>query len=136
MAPQFLSQGVYGRNNAPGDVNFWWIELKQLPPKAMVDPADWPPPRRTRAVEAGGTVTAPNTLNVRTNTGQVTVWLSPEMVNLKRKVSVIVNGRHVTGESVVPDVKTLLEDVRIRGDRQHPFWAKVESSTGRLASGR
>ena len=25
-----------------------------------------------------------------------------------------------------PDLATLLEDVRTRGDRQHPFWARVE----------
>jgi hypothetical protein len=27
---------------------------------------------------------------------------------------------------VQPDLKVLLEDVRTRGDRLHPFWAKVE----------
>jgi hypothetical protein len=25
-----------------------------------------------------------------------------------------------------PNVATILEDVRTRGDRQHPFWAKIE----------
>jgi hypothetical protein len=24
-----------------------------------------------------------------------------------------------------PSVETMLEDLRVRGDRQHPFWAKV-----------
>jgi hypothetical protein len=27
---------------------------------------------------------------------------------------------------VVPDERALLEDLRRRGDRQHPFWAVVE----------
>jgi len=34
-----------------------------------------------------------------------------------------------TGEftgQVVPDARVLLEDLRLRGDRQHPFWAVVE----------
>jgi hypothetical protein len=30
-------------------------------------------------------------------------------------------------KKVVPNIETLLEDVRTRGDRQHPFWAKVEN---------
>ena len=27
---------------------------------------------------------------------------------------------------IKPSVETMLEDLRVRGDRQHPFWAKVE----------
>ena len=108
--------------------------MKQLPPKAMVDPADWPPPRGTQVVPTSGSLSVQGTISVRTGAGHVTVWLSPEMLDLTRKISIIVNGRHLTGESTVPNVKTLLEDVRTRGDRQHPFWAKVESSTGRLAT--
>ncbi len=40
----------------PGDNYFWWLELRQLPAKAMVDPADWPPPRGTRPVETTGKI--------------------------------------------------------------------------------
>ena len=28
---------------------------------------------------------------------------------------------------IQPSVETMLEDMRFRGDRQHPFWAKVET---------
>ena len=34
-------------------------------------------------------------------------------------------------QKIHADVKTILEDVRTRGDRQHPFWAKIEGATGR-----
>ena len=45
----------------------------------------------------------------------------------------MVNGRkHLNPEDAVPRLEVLLEDVRTRGDRQHPFWAKVELPTGRL----
>ena len=35
---------------------------------------------------------------------------------------VTVNGRDLR-EEITSDVEVLLEDVRTRGDRQHPFWA-------------
>ena len=35
------------------------------------------------------------------------------------------------GRFVEPDIAVLLEDVRTRGDRQHPFWAKIETPGGR-----
>jgi hypothetical protein len=34
-----------------------------------------------------------------------------------------------------PDVRVLLEDVRTRGDRQHPFWARIDGATGRNPTG-
>jgi hypothetical protein len=44
------------------------------------------------------------------------------MVNFDELV--IINGRSRT---VTPSAKVLLEDVRTRCDRQHPFWAKESS---------
>jgi hypothetical protein len=73
-----------------------------------------------------------NHLSVRTNAGHVTLWLSPEMVNFDERVSINVVGNRLSRtELVKPSLETILEDVRTRGDRQHPFWAKVEKDTGR-----
>ena len=49
-------------------------------------------------------------------------------VDFSRRINVSVNARRLTSRagSVQPDPRVLLEDVRTRGDRQHPFWAKVE----------
>ena len=57
---------------------FWWVELQGLPPKATVDPADWPPPRGTQPVQVKASINDKNGLNVHTGTSQVTVWLSPK----------------------------------------------------------
>jgi hypothetical protein len=40
-----------------------------------------------------------------------------------------VNGRTISPRDrmVRPDVSVLLEDVRTRADRQHPFWAKLST---------
>ena len=48
----------------PWDNFFWWVELSGLPPKAMVDPADWPPPRGSQPMQVSGKITADNGLIV------------------------------------------------------------------------
>lgn len=122
----------------PWDNFFWWLELKGMPPGATVVPVDWPPPRGTIPARVHGRVTKTNGLNVRTGTSHVTVWVSPRMVDFTQRITVLVNGRRLnSGESFLqPDLETLLEDVRTRGDRQNPFWAKVEGPTGRVYRSR
>lgn len=117
---------------------FWWLELDQLPPKAMVDPVHWPPDRGTQPVETSGSVTATNGLYIKTGAGSVRIWLSPELINLEQRVNITVNGQRVNGSEpfVKPDLETMLEDVRTRADRRHPFWAKIEAPTGRLQASR
>jgi hypothetical protein len=46
------------------------------------------------------------------------------MVDFQQRVYVTINGKEV-GQQVEISLDALLEDVRTRGDRQHPFWAKV-----------
>ncbi|MEN6365875.1 MAG: PHB depolymerase family esterase [Thermoguttaceae bacterium] len=120
----------------PWDNYFWWLEVSHLPPRATVDPADWPPPRGTQPTQVKGTITKNNGINVQTGAGHVVVWLSPKMVDFSQKVAVSVNARRVNGPemTVRPDPYVMLEDVRTRGDRQHPFWARVEATTGRVRS--
>jgi len=47
------------------------------------------------------------------------------MVSFENRVNARINGKTIP--NIQPSVPTLLEDVRTRGDRQHPFWAKVEN---------
>ena len=117
----------------PWDNFFWWVELEDMPPKSMVDPADWPPQRGTIPMPTEAQLTAVNGINVRTGASRATVWLSPEIIDLDRRVKISVNGNRVNTKEpfIRPDVQVILEDARTRADRKHPFWAKVECSTGR-----
>ena len=112
---------------------FWWVEVKGLPPRSLVEPGDWPPPASTQPVKVSAKTTDRNGLTIRTGTNQATVWLSPKMLNFNERATITVNGRRLSGDQTIhPSLETLLEDVRTRGDRQHPFWARLESSTGRV----
>jgi predicted esterase len=102
--------------NRVWDSYFWWLEIDKLP----IDE------RQARALQIKGSVTASNTVLV-TAPGDVSVWLSPEMIDFSRPINVKVNGRDLSRKPIQPDLRVLLEDVRTRGARLHPFWAKVEA---------
>jgi predicted esterase len=117
----------------PWDNFFWWAEAEGLPAGSMVNPASWPPPRNTLPAMVKGSMSNHNSLVLRTGSSRVTVWLSPEMIDFHERVNISVGGHRVTTPSslVRPSLETLLEDVRTRGDRQHPFWAKIEVPSGK-----
>jgi pimeloyl-ACP methyl ester carboxylesterase len=113
----------------PWDTFFWWLEVEGLAPKSMVAPENWPPPRTARPAQIEGKRLETNKVSVKVQANKVTIWLSPELVDLNQKLVVELNGRAITprDRTVRPDLTTLLEDVRTRADRQHPFWAKVSN---------
>lgn len=127
----------FKRNFFPREINcttmrswdsfFWWLEIAGLPPNTVTDPAAWP--RDPHTLKMRGTLTATNGANVRAGTATVNVWLAPQMVDFTRRTTITVNGRALSGPQ--PSLQVLLEDARTRADRQHPFWAKLELSTGR-----
>jgi hypothetical protein len=113
----------------PWDSFFWWLEVEGMPSKSMVAPSSWPPPRNARPFQFGGKVLANNRLSVTARVEKATVWLSPELVDFNQQMIVEVNNRTITprDRTVKPDLAVLLEDARTRADRQHPFWAKLET---------
>jgi predicted esterase len=115
------------------DNYFWWVDLDEFNPRSIAAPDKWPPPHGTRPAKTTAKVNANNTVNVTTHAGKTTLWLSPGIFDFKQKTTITVNGTKARLENgfVEPDMKVMLEDARTRGDRQHPFWAKVEDLGGR-----
>ncbi len=130
----FVPREFFCKSMRLWDNAFWWIEMQGMPPKSMVDPANWPPLSGSRPVQAESKLTNKNGMTARVGSTRVTVWLSPEMLDFKQRATILVNGKRLNSRDQIirPSLKTLLEDVRTRGDRQHPFWAKVEGTTGRV----
>jgi pimeloyl-ACP methyl ester carboxylesterase len=113
----------------PWDNFFWWVEVNGLPDRAMVLPGNWPPDRTARPAPINGKRLETNKVSVKVQAGKVIVWLSPELVDFNQRLVVEVNNRPISPRDriVRPDLTVLLEDARTRGDRQHPFWAKLET---------
>lgn len=115
----------------PWDRFFWWVEMEQPPARTIVLPSQWPPPPVIRpfTIEAKtlptNSVPASN-LSVHCGADRVRIWLAPELVDFSRPLTVTLDGRRLLKDTVVPDKRLLLEDLRLRADRQHPFWAVVD----------
>ena len=114
----------------PWDNFFWWLEMEGAPPRTVVLPTHWPPPPNTKPCAVEGETTATNGLTAHCGADRVRVWLSPELVDFTRPVTVTLDGRPLHKGPVTPDLAVLLDDLRLRCDRQHPFHAVVESSRG------
>jgi predicted esterase len=113
----------------PWDNFFWWVETGDPKEISTILPAEWGenpvPAKKPLAADTKASMLAPNGVRVTSGScGKVRVWLSPELVSFDTNLKVELNGK--VQRKVQPKVETLLEDVRTRGDRQHPFWAKVE----------
>ena len=118
----------------PGDSFFWWLEIPNLPgdrPERMVDPVDF------QARSAVRPITVQSRLNRGTNNVTVTttppvanvqIFLSPDMIDFRTRATVRVNDKnfHPPNGIIEPDIAVLLEDVRTRADRLHPFWAMLD----------
>lgn len=108
-----------------GDSFFWWVEIDQMPPNNLVNHVNWPPPARARPTETAGEIHRDtNVVQVTTGAARATLYFAPEMVDMTKPISVRLNTK-TTRVNPTPTAETLLEDVRTRGDRQHPFWFKV-----------
>jgi predicted esterase len=108
----------------PWDNFFWWVETDKPKETTVVLPAEWG--KQVRPAETKAAVNTANGISVNSPCEKVTVWLSPELISFENNLKVTIN-RRLAQRNVQPSNATLLEDVRIRGDRQHPFWAKVEN---------
>ena len=109
------------------DNYFWWMEINQMPSHIVADPNQWPP-KQVRTMKVSGSIRdSANSTSVRVSSGRAptTVWLSPQLVDFNKRIQVSVRGfREV--RQVRPEIAAMLEDARTRGDRMHPFWAKID----------
>lgn len=69
-----------------------------------------------------------NLINLKTvgiDRRKLDVWLSPKLIDFKRKFEVRINDRARYKGGVKLTLDSMLEDLRLRGDRQQLYWVKV-----------
>ncbi|MBT6494602.1 MAG: hypothetical protein HOL01_08645 [Planctomycetaceae bacterium] len=119
------------------DDRFYWVECRGLPKKVLLAAAN---------ARAGSGRVRPMSLEIKINDGlpgrttiyvrsgaeQNVLWLSPELVDFDKRISVRLNGRavRINGQSkssdfLRPSVRTMLEDLRKRGDRQRVYQVRL-----------
>jgi pimeloyl-ACP methyl ester carboxylesterase len=111
------------------DNYFWWVEFDLTSNEKMIPPEqDWAgskPGRSSWTIEGKRNVEK-NELRIRGSTGGsgAIVWLSPENADFSRDVTIAMQSKSVDLE-LKPSRRVILEDARLRSDRQHPRWAKA-----------
>lgn len=111
----------------PWDYYFWWLETDLTNHPRMIMPeVNWASVKNRSNWDIQGELkdNVPNRFYIRGALDNATVWLSPGLVDFSRNV--IIEGQSGSFKGgVTPSATTLMEDVRTRADRQHPYWAKV-----------
>ncbi len=109
-----------------GDRFFWWFETKELFKEKLVHPLLY-------SNKPGPGYQISSTINKQTNTVSMetvpaktfSIWLSPEMVDFEKPITLLVKGVRDRRDPK-PETRVILEDVRGRADRKHPFWMRVD----------
>jgi dienelactone hydrolase len=67
-----------------------------------------------------------NLISIRTaGIKKLDAWVSPKLIDFKRRFEVRINGKSYFKGLAKPSVEPMLEDLRLRGDRQQVYWLKV-----------
>jgi len=110
------------------DNQFFWYEFDGVP--KTVTSVDWTAEKRRpiRPMNASALITEGNSLVIQSGAARNRVWLSPDngLVNFNNRLTVRVNGRQRFNDFLKPDIKAMLERVRLTGDRQQLYWAVLE----------
>jgi pimeloyl-ACP methyl ester carboxylesterase len=109
-----------------GDRFFWWFETTQLNPDKLVHPLLEPDRWDEYEIEAS--------LNRENNAVRIqkaaakefSIWLSPDMVDFSKKITIDAKGT-TRRYDINGSTDTILQDVLGRADRQHPFWARIDT---------
>ncbi|MFK7768130.1 MAG: hypothetical protein AB8B55_12980 [Mariniblastus sp.] len=118
----------------PWDTYFWFFELRGIPESNVVRPALFDGVKKFPSkIRISGSYKENSNLfrlgppnNIKLN--DATLWLSPEYANLNETVEIAGRGKYKG--PVVASVKVLLDDVRQRGEREHPYWARIDCING------
>jgi pimeloyl-ACP methyl ester carboxylesterase len=110
------------------DIRFHGVVIREFGPKRTTPP---------EATEVLGQNLSPATIKLKTSaignlynlktTGiqKLDVWLSPRLVDFKRKLEVRINDRVRFKGPAKLTLDHMLEDLRVRGDRQQVYWMKI-----------
>lgn len=81
---------------------------------------------RTISAEILSGSTDHTTISIKSPARSNTIWLSPEMIDFGRRLHVKVGSRRVFNGFAEASVEHILEDLRLRGDRQKIYQARMD----------
>jgi pimeloyl-ACP methyl ester carboxylesterase len=56
------------------------------------------------------------------------IWLSPKLIDFKRKVEIRINGKPYSRQTKIKlEMEPMLDDLRVRGDRKQLYWHRIST---------
>jgi predicted esterase len=115
----------------PTSTRFFWVDAHEIPAKP---PINWANPQGAgiKPMTFSGKIGLENkmyvSVPVSSGKAHATIWLNPSFFDFEKRLRVVLNSQDLSrvNSLIEPDPAALLEDFRIRGDRQQLFWAKVD----------
>lgn len=121
------------------DNQFWWWTFANFPAKFGI--TAWPEDIKTmpKPIILGDSIKRAkgenaNVINIQSVARWHGIWLYPEVVSFEKTLTIRHNTVQLYREIPQPDMSAMLEDYRLRGDRQQIAWGYLELGT--LTSGR
>jgi predicted esterase len=114
------------RTARTSDNEFFFVTLDDFVSAVLMDPHNFDR-RKMRPGQIDGRINGIANSVTLTVSGakQAEVWLSPGMVEFSRPITVHANREEASGKAIRPDLGVLLDDFRVRADRQKLFYSKV-----------
>ena len=119
----------------PNNNRFFWLKANTLGPAgqprgpgqnlpaAIVTPSVRPKNISGKVLAGAATHT---TISVKSPARSNTIWLSPEMIDFGIRLQVRIGARRVFNDFVESSVEHMLDDLRLRGDRQRVYHARID----------
>jgi len=112
------------------DNRFYWMSTDEVKPDRVLTPGAVAEKRAPAPVKFSATIKDGNTITGSVfGIRQLTVWFGKGMVDYTRPVSVQIatdKGTLKEKKLITPEIPVLMEDLYERGDRQRPYFAKIE----------
>jgi hypothetical protein len=107
------------------DNRYYWLSTDSVRAGHALDDGNWDKaalPATLQAYIHEGTMQ----ISLR-NLKQLTVWLTRDMIDFTKPLTIRINDRLVWQNRLVqPSLATMLEDLYTRGDHERLFWAKLD----------
>jgi pimeloyl-ACP methyl ester carboxylesterase len=117
----------------PNNNRFFWLKANTLENVGQRGGQEQPFPTvnlASRAKIISGEILAGSinntTIAIKSPARSNTIWLSPDMIDFDIRLKVRVNGRSVFNDFVESSVEHILDDLRLRGDRQRVYHTRID----------
>jgi pimeloyl-ACP methyl ester carboxylesterase len=111
----------------PSESRFYWLRADGLPESVLESTVLAGPSRGPiRPMSLGAKITAANSIWLTSGAKSHTVWLNPDLINFEQRVTVRLRGSQKFHNFVKPSIEAILEDYRLRADKQTLYTARLD----------